>query len=309
MTDDVPELISGTLASALDDAAQRYGARPAFFFEGRDWAAELTFGSWRTASQTVAAGLACLGVQTGDRVALLSPGSPIWPVIETACSHLGAVLVPINVRYRQDELAYIVALTEPAVIFTVQSIRDVDYPDLIARSTPAGLAPHVIVVDAPQVALTTPWADTQWGRFLAHASTLDVPTSASRADDVVLLQFTSGTTSFPKGALLSSRAALGATWHLGLRMGITENDRFLSTQPFYHVGGSVATTLPPLVHGCTMVVPERYEVEEIFRLIPKYKCTVRTGQAACTRESLHTPTTTTPYLRALSADGHPALRN
>ncbi len=96
----------------------------------------------------------------------------------------------------------------------------------------------------------------------------------------MLLQFTSGTTAFPKGALLASGPTLGTALHLGLRMGLTADDRFYSTQPFYHVGGSVATTLMPLSIGCTSVVPERYTVEETFRIVAKHRCTARTGQAA-----------------------------
>jgi acyl-CoA synthetase (AMP-forming)/AMP-acid ligase II len=100
------------------------------------------------------------------------------------------------------------------------------------------------------------------------------------ADDAVLLQFTSGTSAFPKGALLSSRASLGATWYIAERMNITSDDVYFSTQPMYHVGGSVATTLMALGASPTMIVPERYSPEAVFALIPKYKCTARTGQAA-----------------------------
>jgi acyl-CoA synthetase (AMP-forming)/AMP-acid ligase II len=278
---DGPPPVSGhTWASALEQAAAGSAPRRAFRFEGPDWAADLTFARWHEATLTVAAALAAEGVRAGERVALLSPGGPVWPVLQTACSHLGAVLVPVNVRYRQDELSFVLARAQPRVIVTVDRIREISYPGLIARSLPAGSSPSVVVVSRPDLPLDLPAGNSSWGRFYENGARSPVPARAGRPDDPVLLQFTSGTTAFPKGALLSSRATLLATWHLGRRMGVTAEDRFFSTQPFYHVGGSVATTLPPLVHGCTMIVPERYEATEVFRLIRTHRCTVRTGQAA-----------------------------
>lgn len=280
MTDGPDSVGSHTWATALEEAAAAFGPRRAFRFEGPDWAADLTFARWHESTLIAAAALAGEGVRAGDRIALLSPGGPVWPVLQTACSHLGAVLVPINVRYRLDELSFVLAQAKPRVIVTVERIRDVSYAELIARSIPAGLSPSIVLVSRPDLPLDLPADDSSWGRFLGNGARSPVPPRASDPDDPVLLQFTSGTTSFPKGALLSSRATLLATWYLGQRMGVTAEDRFFSTQPFYHVGGSVATALPPLVHGCTMIVPERYQVEEVFRLIRSHRCTVRTGQAA-----------------------------
>src|SRR5690606_27450528 len=119
-----------------------------------------------------------------------------------------------------------------------------------------------------------------WAQLLSLGDASPAAPLIGGADDPVLLQFTSGTSAFPKGALLSSRASLGATWYLAERMQISSHDVYFSTQPMYHVGGSVATTLMALGAAPTMIVPERYSPEAVFSLIPKYRCTVRTGQAA-----------------------------
>lgn len=283
-------------AAALELTAQSRGKQEAFFFEGPEWSSSLTYQEWEEASSLCAAGLAALGIGRGDRVACLAPGGPLWPVLETACSHLAAVLVPVNVRYRRDELAFVLATARPKVIFAIDRLRDIDYPGLLFEVAPAHLAITVVSFVSPAVRFTDSSDDWEVGQplntlaaFLGMAARHRVPTVAGRPDDPVLLQFTSGTTAFPKGALLSSRASLGATFHLSERMGLSASDRFLSTQPFYHVGGSIATALPPLTHGCTMVVPEHYQPEEIFRLAAKYSCTARTGQAAMYAMELQHP--------------------
>jgi acyl-CoA synthetase (AMP-forming)/AMP-acid ligase II len=278
------EILEFSWAQALERAEQRHGARTAFHFEGPGWHQALSFTDWLTASRTVAAGLAALGVGHGDRVAALAPGSAMWPILQTACSHLGAIIVPVNTRYRQDEVGFVLGLAEPKVMVLTERYHNTDYVDLVTKSL-EGRAIELVTLDAPAITLTPaataggPGRRT-WAELLALGAKSPTPPLAGRPDDAVLLQFTSGTSAFPKGALLSSRASLGATWYLAERMRITADDVYFSTQPMYHVGGSVATTLMALGASPTMIVPERYSPEAVFELIPKYGCTARTGQAA-----------------------------
>lgn len=289
--------INQTWAGALDRAAARDPDKTAFLFEGSGWEATLGFAEWRDASHLVARALSVLGVRHGDRVAILCPGSPVWPVLQVACSRLGAILVPVNVRYRLDEIAFVVTKSRPSVLITVERIRDVGYPELVREAVPETDRPAMITLprldpdfDSPGSATHDGCGELSWDDFLALAGQAEaVAQDAGRPDDPVLLQFTSGTTSFPKGALLSNVATLTATEQLNARMGTTAEDRFFSTQPFYHVGGSVATTLPPLVVGCTMLVPERYTVEAAFTMISKHQATVRVGQAAMYAQELAHP--------------------
>jgi acyl-CoA synthetase (AMP-forming)/AMP-acid ligase II len=295
-----------TWSGALDEAVGRQPDKPAFIFEGDGWEATLDFAAWRDSSRLVARGLQALGVEHGDRVAILCPGSPVWPVLQVACSRLGAILVPINVRYRLDEVAFVIRKSRPRVLITVEQIREIRYPELVREAVCATEGPIMITLDRldPELVATaaSPYEDgdqLRWDEFLAVASHAEPVDDAGRPDDPVLLQFTSGTTSFPKGALLSSVATLTATKQLNERIGTGADDRFFSTQPFYHVGGSVATTLPPLVVGCTMIVPERYTVEAAFTLIAKYRATVRVGQAAMYAQELAHPDFDPAHYRSL----------
>lgn len=273
--------------SALEAAVDRFGEdRRAFVAAGPEWESRLTFGTWLRASRTVATALAALGVSRGDRVAVAAAGSPLWPVLQTACSHLGAVLVPLNVRYRSDEIAHVRNVARPKVIFAVETRganRTADLIDSVESEDNA----TVVTFDRGDVSFNAAASAVvaqvdrriDWPTFLALGEG-PTPPPVGGPHDPVLLQFTSGTTAFPKAAMLTSTATLGVAFHLAERMGLTKDDVMFGTQPMYHVGGSVGTSLVPLTTGCSVVVPERYTPEEVFRLVPAHACTARTGQGA-----------------------------
>ncbi|HEY0117541.1 MAG TPA: class I adenylate-forming enzyme family protein [Cellulomonas sp.] len=316
------ELLGRTWWDLLAERAAQDPTRVAFRFGGPGWDDELTFGAWSALATAVARSLAELGVRRGDRVALLSPGSAVWPVMQAACSRLGAVLVPLNSRYRQDELSYLLARTAPTVLCAIDRLgpADVDARLSQALGSVPGLDPVQIRFPAPQVPTVAGSAAPGalrgrrrlgWRELIAPpVDALAVP-PASLATDPVLLQFTSGTTAFPKGALLSSASTLRATYELGRRMGLTADDVMYSTQPMYHVGGSVATTLMALTIGCTMIVPERYTAEETFRLVQQHHATARTGQAAMYARELAHPDFSAGIFRTVTkgwSGGSPELK-
>lgn len=317
-----------TWADALDDALVHVrDDKLAFLFEGPDWAAELSYGAWHDMTETVAAALTRLGVEAGDRVAVAAPGGPVWPVLQTACSRVGAILLPLNIRYRHDELSHIIRLARPRVIVALVALRETRIVDNI-RDAVAGLqqdaglgseplAPRIVCFASPaepaygaagDAADTT--SELSWQGFCALGSEGASVDADVDAGSPVLLQFTSGTTAFPKGVILSSRATLGVAYYLGERMGLSEDDRMFSSQPFYHVGGTVGTTLMPLVRHCTMVVPERYRPEIALSLIERHRCTVRTGMAAMYAMELAHPDFRPDAYRSVSRGwgaGAPAL--
>lgn len=307
-----------TWASALEAAETQYGAdTPAFVAEGPGWESSFTFGAWRRASSVAAAALAALGVGHGDRVVVAAPGGPVWPVLQTACSHLGAVLVPLNIRYRTDEVSHVLRMTRPRVVLALEALRDNRIAEIVAGSMDAVPGAVLVTLPASDVEFVPPavvaasgrGSTLPWSTFLASGAG-PVPARAGRPDDPVLLQFTSGTTAFPKAALLTSASTLGVAFHLGSRMGLTSDDVLFGTQPFYHVGGSVGTTLLPLTLGTAVVVPERYQPEEVFRLVPKHGCTARTGQGAMYAMELAHPDFAASTFRGLTkgwAAGSPEL--
>jgi fatty-acyl-CoA synthase/long-chain acyl-CoA synthetase len=286
-----PKILGSTWWAALREAAGLYGDdHPAFEFEGVSWARTLTFGEWREAAAVVSTAFARLGVANGDRIAALGLGGPLWPVLQAACSRVGAILVPINYRYRHNELVHVMRLSRPTVTVSEDRVhKTATLQELRRAAADAGVSTRFVAFAGPDIRLETTVEEPtlgssmevlDWEQLLALGSRLADAKEASDPSAGVLLQFTSGTTAFPKAALLANGPTLGTALQLGRRLGLTPDDRFYSTQPFYHVGGSVATTLMPLTIGCTTVVPERYTVEDTFRIIAKHRCTARTGQAA-----------------------------
>lgn len=289
-----------TWAQALDRAVTQVGeGKIAFLFDGPGWSSHLSYGGWQRLTATVAASLAALGVERGERVAVAAPGGPVWPVMQTACSRVGAILLPLNIRYRRDELSYVIGRARPRVIVALQALRDTmilenikDALRVLASESAVGgeeaARPLLVRFDSPvdpgeiihAVAPLRDAAEISWAQLCGLGAGRSRAGARVLASDPVLLQFTSGTTAFPKGVLLSSRATSGVAFHLAERMGLTERDVMFSTQPFYHVGGTVGTTLMPLTHHCTMVVPERYRPEVARELVRRHRATVRTGQAA-----------------------------
>ena len=212
-------------------------------------------------------------------------------MIQTAVSRVGAILLPVNIRYRRDELSFVIRKARPNLIIALTTLRETKIMDNIVDALDA------LGDDAPSARLvgfdsaTEPGQEKQgagdatatqftWAQFVSLGRDLQSAHPQMSAGDPVLLQFTSGTTAFPKGVLLSSRATSGVAFHLAERMGLRESDTMFSTQPFYHVGGTVGTTLMPLTHRCTMAVPERYRPDVARQMIARYRATVRTGQAA-----------------------------
>ncbi len=310
-----------TWFSALEAVAQDRGGEVGFVAEGPGWTAQLTFDAWRRVSRAVASSLASLEVGHGDRVAVAAPGGPIWPVLQTACSQLGAVLVPLNIRYGHDELSYALAVARARVIFALEALRDNWIADRVERALAGGdtghSSPTLVTFARSDVSFApeetqvgSPSARYGWAEFLRLAQTAVNPEPSGRAEDPVLLQFTSGTTAFPKAVLLSNAATLGVAFHLGERMGLTAGDVLFGTQPPYHVGGSVGTNLLPLAIGCRVVAPERYRPEEAFRLIPEHGCTARTGQGAMYAMEFAHPDYAPSHYRSVSkgwAAGSPEL--
>lgn len=272
------------LGEALDKAAARWGAAPGWVFEDRS----ISFEEMRDGSVAVARALMASGIQPGDVVAAWMPNRPEFAMLEFACARTGALLVAINTRFKAFEVAHMLGECRPRALFLVERFLKHDNLALLAEigldiDAPggdfAGLTTLVTVGGQSDDRLM------DWSAFLARGGAVSTALLQERQagrhwSEPLLIQYTSGTTAAPKGAMLNHRYVLNVGFELFANLAVVEGDAVMNTQPFYHIGGSCGALPTPLTLGCRMVIPEYYEPERVLRLIERERCVARTGFAA-----------------------------
>ncbi|HLG72868.1 MAG TPA: AMP-binding protein [Chloroflexota bacterium] len=278
MADWLAELAGKTIAAALDEAAAARGATEAFVFSSGE---RLTFRDLQARSREVARAFLAQGIGRGDRVAIWMAGYPEWAELYFGLARIGAVMVPVNTRFKPAELSYVLGKSRAqALVFRDEEVGGKDYAAILQEVRASEDLPAlrtVIAMSSRNIPATQRYVE-----FVKHAGALssDALTAAEAqvsAQDTALIQFTSGTTAFPKGAQLFQEAMLrgsAASWRV---LDLSDQDRFFSPQPFYHCGGSIAVMLCPLLTGCPMVVQAYFDATEALRLMEAERCTATMG--------------------------------
>ncbi len=269
------------LGSFLDANAAQRGGREALVTD----AERLTHAVLREEARDVARSLLALGIGKGDPIAVLMGNDAHWVRLFYAAALIGAVTVPINTRFKPAEIAFALRQAECRAVFAAGRFLTIDFSASLREAEPAldttlpGAAlpalRHAVISggDVPRAALG--WAQFRTNR--APEATLDAAVTAVAPDDPLLIQFTSGTTAYPKGVLLTHHNMLGNAVCCAARLGITEDDRYLNCRPFFHVAGSTLSLLVSLVTGATMVTPPTFEAGAALRLLDQERCTATSG--------------------------------
>lgn len=209
--------------------------------------------------------LVAAGVAKGDRVGIWSPNNAEWVVVQLATAKIGAILVNINPSYRSDELQYALAQSGCSLLVMAPGFKDADYREIL-RQTDAHKLLDTVVLD-------------DWKDFIARGDSVANDTLAERAaqlefDDPINIQYTSGTTGFPKGATLSHHNILNNGFSIGERLGYTSDDRVCLPVPFYHCFGMVLGNLAIVTHGATIVLPgEAFDPRAVLETVQRERCT------------------------------------
>lgn len=243
----------------------------------------LTFPGLAAAIKTTAAALVSHGVGVGDRVAIWAPNRLEWLLAALGSQYLGAVLVPLNTRFKGPEAADILARTGAKVLVVDQGFLGTDYLGLL----PA-LPATVVTIGA-----SAPNAES-WADFLAEADRTDPGeveklADAVTPDTVADILFTSGTTGRAKGAISAHRQTIGVARAWAERAEIGSEDRYLIVNPFFHSFGSKAGYLVCLLHGATMVPQPVFDAEACLDLIERERITVLPGAPTIFQSLLHSP--------------------
>lgn len=266
-----------TLGDLLDDVARRHGDREALVFGDE----RLTFAEFRDRALALARGLRALGLGRGDHVAIWMPNRPSWFVAQQACARLGAVVVALNPRYRAHELSYILAQSDARALIVTDRLAGVDYLDTLGEVVPElGTAVPGEIESArfPLLRTVVVDADDPYPGCLRLADLFDegdaAPFPSGAPDDCVALLYTSGTTSFPKGAMITHRNCVPHGWNCGEVMRLTPDDRVLQALPAAGTWGGLCIPLSTWSHGACLVLMDVFDPLRALVLLERERCTV-----------------------------------
>lgn len=308
--------LPGPLWTVLEDVATRHPDHLALVADdGR-----LTYRELLERVDLHARAMLALGLQRGDHIGVLMGNSVQWAVLWYAAASIGLVCVPFNTRFRTEELGYGLAHEDVRALFCVERfLGKIDFPAMLREIEPA--IDHVLPGQAlpllRQVVVfgdKVPGAAMSAGRFLDLGNgisrvELEAARTAVTPDDTLLIQFTSGTTAFPKGVMLSHAAMLGVAKSVAGRMDVRADDRYFSPRPFYHVAGSTMSLLVALVEGAALVTAATFDPAQALAIMSRERCTLTSGNDTMLLMLMADPAfaTTRLYLRGGWAAASPQI--
>ncbi len=262
-----PPLLDQTIGANLQETVDRFPEGDALVVVHQG--IRQTWGEFNDTVNDVAKGLMGLGIASGDRVGMWSPNYAEWVYIQYATARIGAILVNINPAYRLNELEYALSHSGCQLLVTRTEYLTSAYREMVDKVTPAlPDLEKVIYYD------TQDWADLiEAGRSVSDDD-LRVRADSLDPSDPINIQYTSGTTGFPKGATLSHISILNNGRFVGMSCGYTSDDRVCIPVPFYHCFGMVLGNMACSTHGATIVVPSpTFDPKAVLKAVNDERCT------------------------------------
>ena len=260
-------LIGDTIGANLAKIVDHYGERDAMVDceTGRRW----SYDEFGRDVDAVALGLLSLGVRTGDRVGIWAPNCPEWTLVQYGAAKIGAILVTINPAYRSHEMAFVLRQAGIRTVVAVPEFKGASYAAMIEGARP----------DCPDLIDAVFIGEPSWDALLiagrnGDAAQLAAVGTTLGADDPINIQYTSGTTGFPKGATLTHHNILNNGFFVGELCSYTEADRVCIPVPFYHCFGMVMGNLGSTSHGAAMIIPSRsFDPQATLAAVAAERCT------------------------------------
>jgi fatty-acyl-CoA synthase len=266
-----------TVGDLLTHLACALPEQPALLYEDGP---RYTFADLEHEARLIARGLIAHGIQPGERVVVWATNVPEWIVLQFALAKVGAILVTANTSLRANEIEYLVRQSGAATLVTISGFRGVDYVAALKQIalTRADLRLYFI----PRGDETTPegfrpYADLRTAGAGVSEALLDARSAAVGVDDVINMQYTSGTTGFPKGVMLSSRNIVNNGEALGRGLGYTPDDRLCLCVPLFHCFGCVIGVLGAFTHGAALCPIEWFDPVRVLATIERERCTALYG--------------------------------
>jgi fatty-acyl-CoA synthase len=238
-----------TLGHVLEAQASERGKAEALVTrDGR-----FTYPALLEKAKRAAGSLQALGIRKGDHVGILMGNDEHWLSLFYGAALIGAVTVPVNTRFKTAEIAFCLKQAECKLLVYVERFLDIDFGAMVRE---------------------TGFADAVEISKLAMGKYSPVEVSPS---DILLIQFTSGTTAYPKGAMLTHDNMLRNAWAAGTRVGVRAEDRYFNCRPFFHVAGTTLSALMSLVFGACLVTLPTFEAGAALQMMERERCTLISG--------------------------------
>ncbi len=279
-----------TIGNVVDILAENFGDNIGLEYHALD--IRKTFRQLREQFDDVAKGLMALGIADGDKVAIWANNLPEWVYTQYGSARMGAVLVTVNTNYRSTELEYLLQQSDSTTIILTGGVRDADeylkvlnnVCPMIKDSEPGKLhcdklpfLKNIIYLGKEKIAGMYNWDDVlQMGKKVSDQELKDRSDSLN-PDDAINMQYTSGTTGFPKGVMLSHTNLIGNALSMAECMKLTPNDAMCIPVPFFHCFGCVIGTLCCMVSGTTMAPTVAFTAVNVLKTIEASKCTALLG--------------------------------
>ncbi|WP_339216031.1 AMP-binding protein [Solibacillus sp. FSL W8-0372] len=283
------ELVYQTIGELLEEKAAQYPNREALVYSDRDY--RMTYAQFNKHSDLVAKALMAIELEKGHHFSVWTTNVPQWPGLQFGSGKMGAPLVTVNTSYRASELEYLLKQSDTRAIILIDNYRDHAFIDTLydlcpelkecepgkLQSSRLPLLKSVVVISDKKYPGTFSYEE-----FLAKGSQISDEQLEQRKqsltyDDVINIQYTSGTTGFPKGVMLRHSNLINNAINIAECMKLTHEDRLCIPVPFFHCFGCVIGTLAIVSVGGTMVPVQEFHPEEVLRTVEKEQCTALHG--------------------------------
>jgi len=278
-------LVNKTIGQALEDNVKSFPDRDALIYP--DKAKRYTWSELDHEVNLLARGLLALGVETGEKIAIWATNVPQWLTVLYATAKIGAVLITVNTHYRRAEIEYLLKQSEADYLFLMPGFRGFSYMGAILEIAPEvrdGRKSDIKSLALPYLKKVIFLDDNNPEGTFSYQEILDLSkntpedefkklSNSQKFDDVINMQYTSGTTGFPKGAMLTHQNIVTNGYWIGYNQGLTSNDRICLPVPLFHCFGLVLGAMAALNHGAAMIVLDIYSAFDILVNVEKEKCT------------------------------------
>ncbi|MBE3569414.1 MAG: AMP-binding protein [Bacillales bacterium] len=283
------ELLCKTVGQLLEEKVHDYPDHEALVYADRNL--RRTYSELNEECNLVAKGLMALGVEKGDHLAVWTTNTPEWVALQFATGKMGGVLVTVNTNYRTMELEYLLRQSDAKTLILIEGYRGISYVDTIYEICPElrhsqpgelqskklPLLKNVIVLSEKPYSGMYNWSQLiEKGKRISDQE-LKARSRSLHPDDVINMQYTSGTTGFPKGVMLTHYNLVNNARNIAECMNLTNEDRLCIPVPFFHCFGCVIGTLACVSVGATMVPVQEFDPEAVLQTVEKEKCTALHG--------------------------------